>query len=203
MSGVELNVRLDVDQFVERMEGSAREVVNGLRRAVDRTARAARKDAIKTMAADIGRPMGDFRDAVPPVKASTQSNISASWTIKKKKLGILPTGAFVPGMSWNRGAFTGSSFRATGGGSSSLNIPKAFVMKANGGQVLMVRTGPGKRDFKAVYAEMPVTAMRQGDAAPRRVWTMTANRELSANVSREVQAALDGAVGANPATVGE
>jgi hypothetical protein len=192
--GVALTVTLDTAQFEERMNGSAREIVLALRRSVDRSARAARKEAIKTLAQDIGRPVADFRDAVPPVKASTQSNLSASWTIKKKALSILKTGSFTPVLSWNRGSFTGSTFRVTGGGSAALNIPKAFIMRApNGAQLLMVRTGAGRKSIKPVYAELPTTGMSQDDAAAREVWQKVAERELAANVGREVQAALDGA----------
>lgn len=188
----DISVKLDTHELVERMDLSAREIVNAMRRTVDRSARAARKDAIKTLSQDIGRPASEFRDAVPPVQGTTQGNLSATWTIKRKKLGILKTGAFLPIMSWNRGSFKGSTFRLTGGGSASLDIPKAFIIEANGGRALMVRTGPGRKDFKAVYAEMPNTGMGQGDAAARKVWQDKAGSMMASELPAQVQKALDG-----------
>jgi len=202
MSGVSINVKLDVQEFVDRLNLSARETVNALRRSVDKTARAARKDAIKTMARDIGVPASKFRDAVPLVKASTQGNISATWQIKKKAMNALNVGTFSPGMSWNRGSFSGSTFRLSGGGSSSLTIGKAFILQANGGRALMIRTGKVKNDFRPIWIEMPSTGMAQDDAAPRKTWQKVADRELNATLGAEVQRALDGQVGPNPSNVG-
>ncbi len=200
--GVELRVQIDTRQFVERMEFSAREGVNAMRRTVDKTARAARKDAIKTMAKDIGVPASKFRDATPLVRGSTQNNLSAVWTIKKKAIGALNVGTFLSGMNANRGSYTGSTFRLTGGGSASLNIPKAFVIEANGGRALMVRTGKGRKDFKPVYIEMPSTGMAQDKAAPRVDWTKAVDRLLASTMAAEIQHALDGVAGPNPSIIG-
>lgn len=198
----ELHVQLDVKQFVDRLEFSAREAVNAMRRTVDKTARAARKEAVKTLAADIGVAPAKFRDAVPPVKATTQSNLSASWTIKKRAIGILNVGTFAPVLSDLRGSFSGSTFRISGGGSSSLNIGKAFVIEANGGRALMVRTGPGRGEFKPVYAESPKTGMAQDGAAPRKTWQKTADRTLAPMMEAEIQKALDGQTGPAPGMIG-
>jgi hypothetical protein len=199
---VEIAVKLDVAQFVERMNLSAKEAVNAMRRSVDKTARAARRDAVKTMAKDIGVPASKFRDAVPLVKASTQNNISASWTIKKKAMNALNVGTFTPVMSALRGSFSGSTFKLSGGGSSSLNIGKSFIIHANGGTALMIRTGKGKNAFRPVWIEMPSTGMAQDDAAPRKAWTATADNMLTATLGAEIQRALDGQTGPNPATIG-
>jgi hypothetical protein len=202
MAGVDLKVTMDTREFVERMDLSAREIINAMRRSVDKSARAARRDAIKTMARDIGVPVSKFRDAVPLVKASTQASISASWTVKKKAISILNVGTFAPVLSWNRGSFDGSTFRLTGGGSSHLAIGKAFIVQANGGRVLMVRTGKEKNAFKPVYAETPSTGMAQDDGAPRKEWKRVADRELSATLGAEVQRALDGVTGPSPGAGG-
>jgi hypothetical protein len=199
---VEIAVKLDVRAFVDRLNLSARETVNALRRSVDRTARAARKEAVRTMAADIGVSQSKFKDAVPLVRASTQANISATWQIRKKAISILNVGTFTPVLSANRGSFNGSTFRLSGGGSSRLEIGKAFILESNGGRVLMVRTGSGKKDFKPVYAESPKTGMAQDDAAPRKAWTKTADATLGATLGAELQRALDGQTGPNPATIG-
>jgi hypothetical protein len=190
MGDVSITTTMDTRQLVEQLETASRQTVNALRRAVDRSARAARKDAIKTMAEDIGVPKSQFAKSVPPVKGSTQGNISASWTVSKARISALKVGQFTPQLSELRGSFTGSTFRLTGGGSSSLNVPKSFVLRAsNGAQLLMIRHG---KDIKAVYAESPKTGLGQDDGAPRKTWEKTAERELAANVAKEMQAALDG-----------
>ncbi len=191
MGDIDVKVSLDAKQFVEQLEQAARQTMNALRRSVDRSARAARKSAIVSLASDIRVPKSQFAKAVPPVKGSTQGNLSASWTVSKARISALKVGAFTPVMSELRGSYAGSTFRLTGGGSSSLNVPKSFVMKApNGATLLMVRHG---KDIKSVYAESPKTGMGQSDGAPRRQWEKTAERELAANVAKEMQAALDGA----------
>ena len=190
MGDVSISTQLDTRQLVEQLEQASRQTVNALRRAVDRSARAARKDAIKTMAADIGVPKSQFAKSVPPVKGSTQGDISAKWTVSKARISALKVGQFTPQLSELRGSFSGSTFRLTGGGSSSLNIPKSFTMKApNGATLLMVRNG---KDIKAVYAESPKTGMGQDDGAPRKTWERVAEQELQANVATEMQKALDG-----------
>ncbi len=198
----EIRVELDVREFVQRMELSAREVINAMRRTVDKTARAARKDAIKVMAADIGVPVAKFRDAVPPVKATRQGNLTATWTISKKAIGILNTGTFAPVLDARRGSFSGSTFKLTGGGSSSLSIGKVFILEANGGRALMVRTGPGKSAFKPIYTEMPSTSMSQSDGAPRKDWQRVADATLGPMMSAEIQKALDGQTGPAPGSIG-
>lgn len=198
MSGVEIKIQVQ-NELTPATENAAREVVNALRRSVDKTARAARKETIKTMSRDIGVPASKFRDAVPLVRPSTQANISASWTISKKPIGALNVGTFTPGMSWNRGSYSGSTFRLTGGGSASLNLGKAFVLHANGGTALMIRQGS---KIKPIYIEMPNTGMSQSDGAPRKDWEKVANRELAANVGAEVQRALAGQVGPSPGVGG-
>jgi hypothetical protein len=188
--GVEITTTMDTRQLVEQLEKASRGMVNSLRRAVDRSARAARKDTVKTMAEDIGVPRAQFAKSVPPVKGSTQGNLSATWTVSKARISALKVGAFTPQLSELRGSFSGSTFRLTGGGSSSLNVPKSFVLRAsNGAQLLMIRHG---KDIKPIYTESPKTGLGQSDGAPRKTWERVAERELQANVAKEMQAALDG-----------
>lgn len=189
----DLQITFDTSELTKLLDSAAANTVNALRRAVDRTARRARRETIKVMAADIGRPQSAFSKAVPPVKTTTQSSITATWRISKANIGILKTGSFTPIRSALQGSFSGSTFRATGGGSASLNLPKAFIIEHNGGRVLMVRTGKGRSAIKAIYAEMPNTSMSQDDAAPRRMWTRVAQHDLGANAAAEMQNALNGA----------
>ncbi len=190
MGDIELKTTMDTRQLVDQLEKASRGTVNALRRSVDRTARAARKDAIKVMSADIGVGKAQFAKSVPPVKGSTQSNIAATWTVSKARISALKIGSFTPVLSELRGSYSGSTFRVTGGGSSALNIQKSFVMRApNGALLLLVRHG---KDIKPVYAKSPKTGLGQDDGAPRKTWMKTAENELAKNISTELQSALNG-----------
>jgi hypothetical protein len=190
MGGVEIQTSLDTRQFVAQLETAARQTVNALRRSVDRTARAARKEAIAKMSPDIGTPKRDFARGIGPVKASTQSNISASWTTTQSRTPALKVAEFTPVLSALRGSADVSTYRLTGGPSSHLNLPKAFIMRAsNGAELLMVRKG-GK--IHPIYAASPKTLMGEDNAAPHKAWEKVAERELQANLNTEMQKALDG-----------
>jgi len=191
MGGIQIETTLDTRELVKLLEQASRQTVNALRRSVDRTARAARKDAIRVMAQDIGVPKSTFSKSVPPVRGSTQGNISATWTVSKARISALRVGTFQPVLSELRGSYSGSTFKLTGGGSASLNIAKSFVMRApNGALLLMVRHGG---DIKAIYAAAPKTTLGQDDGAPRKTWQKVAERELAANLASEMGAALAGA----------
>ncbi len=197
-----ISVRFDTKAFDDRLDLSSREVRNACRRAVDKAARTARRETIETMARDINTSKAAFRRAVPPVKASTQTSLSASWTISKARVLIAQTvGASLP----VRGAsgLTASTFALTGGGSASLNIPKAFTIRAGGNTLVMIRTGKGRAAIRAVYAESPATGMTQAGGAPRKKWEQIAARELNALLPAEVQRALDGQTGGTALGGGE
>jgi hypothetical protein len=191
MGDVSITTTMDTRQFVEQLETASRQVVNALRRSVDRTARAARKEAVARMPPDIGTPKRDFARGIGPVKASTQSNISASWTTTQSRTPALKVAEFTPVLSALRGSADVSTYRLTGGPSSHLNLPKAFVMRAsNGAELLMVRKG-GK--IHPIYAASPKTLMGEDNAVAHTTWEKVAERELQANVATEMQKALDGA----------
>jgi hypothetical protein len=89
-----LDVKVDTSKFEEWCdEISSRGLKSAIRRAVDTSATAARKVALKTIAADIGVPVARIKDAVGKVKRTTQTNLSASFTTTKKAINILATGA--------------------------------------------------------------------------------------------------------------
>lgn len=192
MGDVGLKVEFDTRQFENALDLASRETRNALRRSVDRAARTARRETIPIMAADIGVPKSVFAKATPPVKASTQSNLSATWAVSKARISALKIGKLQPGPSKLRGSFLGSTFRLTGGGSSSLSIPKAFVMNVKGGPQLMVREGKGRSAIKGVYAEMPRTGMEQTHGAPRLKWENVAARELAKEVAANLGVTLGG-----------
>ena len=77
-----ITIRLDTKEFEARMNLAATEVVKGLRSVVDKTARAARREAIKFAAEDIGVSTTLAGKNQPLVKATTQGRLSASWTVK-------------------------------------------------------------------------------------------------------------------------
>ena len=67
------------------VEGASVEIIKGLRSAVDRSARLARREGIKTAAQDIGVSVAVAGKGQPLVRASTQSRLSASWTVPIQK----------------------------------------------------------------------------------------------------------------------
>lgn len=189
MSFIKVDVRDDLTPLFAQL-GEGREVKNALRRAVDKSARAARREAIPIIAKDIGVSADRIKAATPLVRPSTQSNISASWTVRKMRTGLYSLGKFSPEKSWNRGSFQGATFRVTGGGSSKLSIAKAFTLGR--APVLMIRVGKGRSAIKAVYAAHPATTMAQGDGAPRLMWERTASKLLSELTATELQRAFAG-----------
>ncbi len=68
MGDIGLKVEFDTRQFEDVLNLASRETRNALRRSVDRAARAARRETIPIMAADIGVPKSVFAKATPPVK---------------------------------------------------------------------------------------------------------------------------------------
>lgn len=180
-----LTVRLDAKELVDVLDLASRETRNACRRAVDRSARTARRNTIDALSQDIGTAKDDFAKSVPPIKASTQTSLSASWTVGKARILIVKTsGVHLP----VRGAsgLTASTFRSTGGRSAMLNAPKAFTIRVGGQTLVMVRTGKGRSAIRAVYAENPVAGMSQDDGAPRRVWQRVAAQELSRELPTEL-----------------
>jgi hypothetical protein len=180
-----LNVKLDTSKLEEwASELSTRGMRNAIRRAVDQSATAARKVALKTIAADIGVATAKVTDAVGKVRRTMQTNLSASFTTSKQRINILST----TGASISRGTgLTASTFRLTGGGSAGLNVKEAFVVEANGGRFVAIRRGKERLPIKGVFAESPNTAMGQDGAAAQTAWRKAADAELATRLPREIQ----------------
>jgi Prophage minor tail protein Z (GPZ) len=179
-----LDVKVDTSKFEEWCdEISSRGLKNAIRRAVDTSATAARKVALKTIAADIGVPVARIKDAVGKVKRTTQTNLSASFTTTKKAINILATGATAS----RQGGVTGSTFRLTGGGSAHLVAPHAFVMTVGGNRFIVQRRGKERLPVRGLFAGSPSTAMGQEGAAAQVAWKKAADAELSQRLGREVQ----------------
>ena len=194
---VRITVTLDTTELVDRMDRAAADMLRGLRSAVDKTARSARRQAIAEAARDEGVTVREAGKGQPLVKGSTQFSLSASWTVKPTFVNILRTS----GATQERGeGLHASTFRITGGRSASLSAQNAFrlsVANADGG-LAFVRTRHGKGThrgggIRAISAEMTRTAMGQEDGAARRLWQRVAQRELKAAANAAVQRALDGA----------
>ncbi|MCA1401924.1 hypothetical protein I6F38_37735 [Bradyrhizobium sp. BRP56] len=184
---MKLSVSLNALPFEKwASELSQRGLKNAIRRAVDKSATAARRVAVQVIASDIGVPKARIRDGVTKVKRTTQYNLSASFTASKLRIGMLATGAAVT----KANGFTGSTFRQTGGGSANLRAPHAFIIESNGGRFVAMRRGRDRLPVKGLYAEMPNQAMGQSDAAAQKAWKKEAEAQLNARLGAEVQKQL-------------
>ncbi|MGY3514166.1 phage tail protein [Bradyrhizobium lupini] len=182
-----LNVNVDtkkMEQWAEVL--SARGLRNAIRRAVDKSATAARKVALDIIAKDAGIPVARIKPGVTKLRRTTQYNLSASFDATKLRMGILNT----QGASVGAGGLRASTFRLTGGGSASLQIKDAFLVHANGGTFVAFRRGKERLPIKGVYAEMPSTAMGQDNAAARVAWQKEAEKQLSQRLPVEIQKQL-------------
>lgn len=167
-------------------ELSARGLRNAIRRAVDKSATAARKIALKKIAADIGVSESYIKDSVGKVKRTTQGSLSASFTTVKKRISILR----VSGASIGPDGLKASTHRLGGGGSTSLNVRRAFIVKtAAGGSFVAYRTSRSRLPIKGVYAEHPATAM--GQVGPvQEAWRQEAEKQVRERLGVELQKQL-------------
>jgi hypothetical protein len=184
-----VDVKIDTTKLSQwASELSERGFRNALRRAIDQSARAARKVAIKAIAADIGVSASAIKAATPKIRTTTAGSLSASFTVTKLRIGIMN----VSGASISKsGGLHAATHRLTGGGSSSLDVSKAFlVTTASGGKFVAFRKGKERLPIKGIYAEHPATAMGQDGAAAQTVWKQTANKELATRLPVEIQKAF-------------
>jgi hypothetical protein len=184
-----VNVAIDSKQFEAwATELSARGMRNALRRAIDQSARAARKVAIDAIAKDIGVSKSKIKAATPKVVTTKAGDLSARWTVSKTRINILDTqGATISRL----GGLHASTHRLTGGGSSHLDVAKAFLVKtASGGRFVAYRKGKERLPIKGIYAEHPATAMAEDGAAARVTWQKEADKQLSKRLPIEVQKAF-------------
>jgi hypothetical protein len=180
-----VNVSINTAQLAAwAAELSERGMRNALRRAIDQSARAARKVAVKVIASDIGVAASKLKSAVPKVVTTKAGDLSARWTVTKMRISI----ADVQGASITKsGGLHASTHRLTGGGSASLDVKKAFLVKmANGARFVAFRRGSARNPIKAIYAEHPASALGQDGAAARVTWQKTADTELSRRLPIEI-----------------
>jgi hypothetical protein len=181
-----VNVSIDTKQLEAwASELSASGMRNALRRAIDQSARAARKITIDVIAKDIGVSKAKIKAATPKVVTTKAGDLSARWTVSKMRINIADTqGATIS----RQGGLHASSHRISGGGSSHLDVAKAFLVKtASGGRFVAFRKGKERLPIKGIYAEHPATAMAQDGAAARVTWQKEADKQLSTRLPVEVQ----------------
>jgi hypothetical protein len=84
-----LSVKLDSSKLASWAEElSAPGLRNAIRRAVDQSARQARKQTIEVIAADIGVSKAKIRAATPKVVTTKAGDLAARWTVTKLRIGI-------------------------------------------------------------------------------------------------------------------
>jgi hypothetical protein len=182
-------VTLDCSQLVawasDLATGRIRSV---LASAVNRAARSARKEAVNTIARDIGVAVARVKPSVGKIIRASPGKLSASFNVGKSRIGIKN----VSGATFAKGSgLSASTHRLTGGGSSSLHAAKAFLIRTSaGGGFIALRIGKGKAAIRAVTAEGVNTAMSQPNAAARVQW----QRDASTNATREVSAGIQAAL---------
>ncbi|OAF14116.1 hypothetical protein AXW67_00535 [Bradyrhizobium neotropicale] len=165
-------------------ELSARGLRNAIRRAVDKSATAARRIALTKIAEDIGVPRARLKGAVGKVRRTTRTDLSASFTATKARINIMSTS----GASVTRGqGLRASTYRLTGGTSASLTVRSAFTV---GGKFAAVRRGKSRLPIKGVFAETPSYALGNEKAVPRKEWQRRAEFELNSLLPREIEKQL-------------
>ena len=184
-----LDVRIDSSELSEwASELSQRGFRNAIQRAIDQSARAARKVTLDVIAKDIGVSKVKIKAATPKIVTTKAGDLSARWTVSKMRIGILDTaGASVSRM----GGLKAATHRLSGGGSAHLDVTKAFlVTTANGGRFVAYRRGSSRLPIKGIYAEHPATALGQANSAAQTTWTKEASSQVGARLPVEIQKAL-------------
>jgi hypothetical protein len=185
-----ISVAIDGSQLAAwATELSASKIRSTLASALNKAARAARKDFIAVAAQDIGVPVSRVKASVSNIVRASPSNLSAKFVVSKSRIGIRNT----MGAIFSKGSgLTAHTHVLTGGGSASLSAPKAFLLQANGGQVIMVRVGKGRATIKGIYAEGVNTALSQPAAAPRLKWIRDADTITPHAIADGMQRVLNG-----------
>ena len=186
-----INIKIDASNLQAwARDLSAYKLKLALKNAVNRSGRAARKQFGVDTAADIGVSAARARKGISAFRAASPGNLKASFDANPLRIGIKS----VAGASITKsGGLVASTHRNSGGGSASLSIPRAFLLRSNGGQVVMIRKGPGRKNLKALFAETPKTALAQENAAPRRGWEKSVNSTLRKEIETGLAAVLNGA----------
>jgi hypothetical protein len=200
MSGLTFSVKLDTAQFTQRLDFAAKEAVQAIRAGVNAAAVDAKRAWKPAFVKDAG---GTVRSADVTSKFAKSYRASAS-NLENKTVFIGKGFDRSPSiLSDVKDAVTIGTFLQSGGGSANLSKPRFFILRANGGQIVLSRfaSSAGARGAKGsrlsaafvrkIHAETPAGSMRTGDA-PRKVWETTANTAVAAQVASRIQTVLDG-----------
>lgn len=179
-----LNVRLDTSKMTAwASELSARGLKNAIRRALDQSARHARKTTIPKIAQDIGTTTGKIRPSTPRVIGTKAGDLSAKWVVSKMKIGARN----IQGARISKGdGLYMSTHRLSPGGSTRLHVKRAFQMNANGGTAVVYRTGRGRYPLRAIHGEHPATSLGQDGGTVQQHWKDTASREVDKRLDVEI-----------------
>jgi hypothetical protein len=192
MSGIYVKVSDTLTPLIMKV---ARETPEALSGAVNTAARAARKYTVPVIKQDANLTESITKE-IGRVQSASPGNLTARIAFKAGRHNILRTGGavFSPKLSWNRGSLSASTHKLSGGGSASLSIPKAFVMRGagHGKFMVMVRTGKARNATKALYAASAKAVMHNEAQAPARKFIEVAQRELDREVSSALQTVFDG-----------
>lgn len=185
-----IKLTLDPSDLIRWGTAATRLIENQIRSAVDKSARAARRDAIKEMAANSGVPAARFRQATPLIRPTGPGRIIATFTVGRAGNSVRgPGGKQIT--SYTRGTPVDvASFVHDGGKFPNLALKRGFVIRANGGLATMTRVGKGRGAIKKVFAASPHSMMK-GEKVVKRVWQATAEQSLRRLAPEAVQAALD------------
>ncbi|QDM28401.1 hypothetical protein FNL56_21510 [Tardiphaga sp. vice304] len=185
-----ITVKLDAVNFIKwATELSAYTVRLAAKSGLNKASRAARTAAIEMISLDEGVSSARAKRSISALSTASPSRLVTTWTAAKAKVGIMNTS----GATVRKGVgLRASTHRVTGGGSSHLNVEKAFLLRANGGVVVVVRKGKGRNALHGIYAENPNTAMAQAGGAARKVWEKVASVRLQNELTASVQAVLSG-----------
>lgn len=194
---VTVTIKIDTSQLVAWAANlSSYKMKLAIKSGLNKASRAARTAAIEMISLDEGVSQARAKRSISPLSTASPSRLVTSWTASKQRIGILAT----TGAKLTKGVgLSAKTHRITGGGSSRLQVKKAFLLSANGGRVVMVRTtnAKGSKALKAIHAESPSTAMAQDDGAARKVWQKTAEVRLNADIGAAIQSVLNGAMPAS------
>ena len=80
-----VGITFDVSGLTGWTDKTLRILKNGLRSAVDKSARAARSDTLQVLADDANVPLQRLKEYLPVSVGSTQTNLTAVWNIKPNR----------------------------------------------------------------------------------------------------------------------
>lgn len=191
MAGLDITFRMDLTGLLSWATPIIeRELRQAIRAGVNVTAAKARKNFLRSAAADIGVKQSDIRPFVSPVSRAGTRNLSASFVAKNT--GFTRTPRLVRmarGNQYKEGGGEVKTFLTSGGGSNPLSSKKLFMLESNGGRVVMVRQG---RKLKRIYAEGPGSAAGLESAKPHRELVIATPTMLKDELNPRIAAVLQG-----------